>query len=265
MEKINAAFKRLSGADDESITIYIGTTSTSISLSSDNFSNNKVQLSSTSEETIENLSMVLQSATSGGALLNTYTDLESTDIVALSATAGENAALFAFIAFIVFMAVIIVLGFVKYKKLGFVLLMVVVAYWLVIIYALYLLEVQLTLAGVVIAALGLMLLSFSNLIVLEEVRRQTKTGKTMQSAIKTAYNKTMMLVADIHIVLLVASIITTLVAVGEVSACALILMVATIASYCLYWITRFMWYVISSPVRNKFKFCGFKREVYEDD
>ena len=52
---------------------------------------------------------------------------------------------------------------------------------------------------------------------------------------------------------------------GAAAACGLILVVGTLVSYVLYWFTRFMWYVLSSPQRNKFAFGGFKREVYGDD
>ena len=52
---------------------------------------------------------------------------------------------------------------------------------------------------------------------------------------------------------------------GEAAACGFIFFIATIASYVLYWFTRFMWYVLSSPVKDKFKFCGIKREAYDED
>ena len=79
------------------------------------------------------------------------------------------------------------------------------------------------------------------------------------------YKKTLLSVLDLHALLLVAAILVALVCVGELAACGFIFFIATIASYVLYWFTRFMWYVISSPVKDKFKFCGFSREVYDDE
>ena len=87
----------------------------------------------------------------------------------------------------------------------------------------------------------------------------------MQASVKAGYKKTLWTVLDLHIILLAASLMFALIGVGEVAACGLVFFIATIASYVLYWFTRFMWYVISAPVKDKFKFCGFKREAYDED
>jgi SecD/SecF fusion protein len=114
------------------------------------------------------------------------------------------------------------------------------------------------------AFVGLALSIASNVIVFENIRKHTAVGKTMQSSIKAGYKDTLMTVADIHIVLFVVAILLAFVGAGEVASCGLILVISTIASYVIYWFTRFMWYVLSSPVRDKFKFGGYKRVVYDD-
>ena len=65
--------------------------------------------------------------------------------------------------------------------------------------------------------------------------------------------------------LLVISIMLALICTGEAAACGMILLIGTFASYVLHWFTRFMWYVNMAPARDKYKFCGFKREVIDDD
>jgi preprotein translocase subunit SecD len=222
----------------------------------------KIQLSSDSSESAENIAIALNSALTGNALKVTYSDIE--DVNASTATAGENAALLTFVASLVILVLAIVLLCVKYKKLGGVLSLISVLFALVIVYALYILDIQLTFVGLLTAIFGLAVFITTNLIVFEEIRRQTSVGKTMQASIKAGYKRTIFAVLDIHIILLVASILATVVGVGEVATCGFIMIIATIASYILYWFTRLMWYVISSPARDKFKFGGYKRVVYDD-
>lgn len=264
-ERMKDITTQIASSSSQTLYFFMGTTQMLSYSCTSTLDSDKIELTSSSGETIENIAISLNSAVHGNALSLAYADLMSDDIRCTSAPYGENAALLAFVACLVIALGVIAAFFVAFKKLGFVTCLTTLVYVFAMIYAVYLLEIELTIAGIVTAVIGLILLSATNLAVFEEVRRQTKTGKTMQSSVKTAYKNTLMTVADIHIVLLVASIILTLVAAGEVAACGFILLVATVASYVLYWLTRFMWYVLSSPVRNKFKFCGFKREVVDDD
>ena len=60
---------------------------------------------------------------------------------------------------------------------------------LTLITAILLLDIQVTIAGAVTAVLGLALLSGSNFALFETVRKETKSGKIVQSAIKSGYKK----------------------------------------------------------------------------
>lgn len=223
----------------------------------------KLQFTANDEDIAKNTAIALNSAVNGNELTVKYSDIES--VFSSTAIGGENAALLVFIASIVLVVAFMVAAIVKYKKLGAVTCISIAIFALTVLYALYLLEIQLTFAVLITAFAGLILFCTTNLIVFEEVRAQCKKGRTLQAAVKTAYKNTIMTVADIHIVLIVAAIICALVAVGEVAACGLISVIAVLASYILYWFTRFMWYVCSAPQKDKFGFGGFKREVYGDD
>ena len=166
---------------------------------------------------------------------------------------------------IVVLAAVCVAFVIKYKKLGGVLAMSCVILALVLLYALNILAIQTGIAVLVTCGLALVLFGAANLWLLAEVRAQCKTGKTMQAAVKAAYKRVLLPVVDIHAVVLVAAILVAAVCAGEAAACGLILVVGTIASYALWWFTRLMWFVCSVPVRNKFAFGGFKREVYGDE
>lgn len=222
-----------------------------------------MQFTTEDGEAAHNSAIVLDSAVHGGALELTYEALGN--VFSSVAASGENAALLAAIACLVIIAAVIVAAIVKYKKLGMVVGLNVLVYALVILYALFLLEVQVTYAVLVAAIFGLLLFAGTNAFVFEEVRSQCKTGKTLQSALKAAYKRTAWPAVDVHFVLFVIAIFLTFVAVGEVAAVGQLLIIATLASYVLYWFTRFMWYVTSSSAKDKFGFGGFKREVYGDD
>jgi preprotein translocase subunit SecD len=261
-----ARFKEITtlvaSSDSQVLYLFLGTNQMMSISCTETIDQDVMQFQSDSAETAENTAIALNSVIKGNALSATYEDLDQ--VITSTATAGENAAMFAAIACLVVLAGLVVFFIVRYKKLGIVASLVSLVFALVIVYALYLLEIQVTLIGILTAIVGLCLFAASNIIVFEEVRKNTLSGKTIQASIKTGYKSTIMTVLDIHIVLFVVGILLAFVGVGEVSACGLILLISTIASYVLYWFTRFMWYVISSPVKDKFKFCGYKRVVYDD-
>lgn len=220
-------------------------------------------LQANSKEYADNAAITLNSAVSGGDLKLIYQDY--VNALTTKAAGGENAALLMFIASVVVLAGLCAVMIVKYKKLGAVVSLIAVAYALVIIYALYLLNIQVTFAVILTAAILTGLFMLGNVIVFAETKRMTESGRTMQASVKDAYKNVLMTVTDMHIVLVVVALLLTTVGVGEVAACGFISLVGVIASYVLYWFTRFMWYAVSSPVKDKFGFAGLKRVVYEDD
>lgn len=220
-------------------------------------------LQASNSETAENAAIAMNSAAGGSALKLIYQDYKNA--LTTQAAGGENAALFMFIASILVLAGLCAFIIVKYKRLGAVVSTVAVAFALVIVYALYLLNIQVTFAVILTAMLLLGLFVISNAIVFAETKRLTESGRTMQASVKEAYKKVLMTVTDMHIVLVIVAILLATVGVGEVAACGLISVIGVVASYVLYWFTRFMWYTASSPVKDKFRFAGLKRVVYEDD
>ena len=211
----------------------------------------------------ENAAITLNSAIHGEIMEVDYNTVS--EVLTSVAAGGENAALFALIASLIVIAALFAVSVVFYKRLGAVSGMMAIILALVEIYALHLLSLQVTFAVILASILGIAALAVSNAIVFAEVKRLVATGRTMQASVKEAYKNVLMAVTDIHIVLLAAALLLATVAVGELMVCGLILLIATIGSYVLYWFTRFMWYVCSSPVRDKFGFAGLKRVVYEDD
>lgn len=264
-EKLNDALA--AGDSESSAYFFIGETSLGLTLTMGSTLEDKIMYFSANEETARDMSIVLDSVVSGNAIENEYNadGINSTDLIAVTSSFGEHAVVYLGVGVLIILVAFVVASVIRYKKLGLVNVLILLMYTLTVITAMMLLDVELSIAGIFTAVLGLVLLSFTNFFVFEAVRKETLLGRTLQASVKTAYKKTLSTVLDMHIILVIASAMVTLIAIGEVSACGLIFFIASLASYALYWFTRFMWYVISSPVRDKFAFCGFKREVDDDE
>lgn len=262
-ERISYITSLAASSDSQTIYVCIGDTQMLAVTCTSTIDSDVMQFTMDTISSARDIACALDSVVNGNALSLDYTVPDT--VLTSTATGGENAALMAFIASIVVLVALCVAAVVKYKKLGGVLSMSLIILALVVLYALYILTIEVTFEVLAVCAGILILFAAANLIVLNEVRLQCKTGKTMQAAVKAAYKRTLWVVIDIHLIILVAAILMAAVATGAVAACGLILVVGSIASYVLYWFTRFMWYALSEPQRNKFAFGGFKREVYGDD
>lgn len=263
-----AAFKtittKVAASSDQTLYFFVGDTQVvGFSDCTSAIDRSSLQLQASDGEAAEDIAIILNSATKGNALGLEYRDIEN--IITSDASYGDISALMLFIACLVVFAGLCIALTVKYKKLGAVTSAITFLFMLVEIYALYLLEIQVTIAVAFVCLLLMGLYALSCIIVYSEVKRLTSVGRTVQASVKDAYKNVIMTVTDLHIVLLVLAILLTTVGVGEVAACGFISIIGVVASYVLYWFTRFMWYVTSSPEKDKFKFAGLKRVVYEDD
>lgn len=254
---------RAASSDSQTIYFFVGDTQVLTFECTSTVNQRSISLQATDKGAGENSAITLQSVIDGEVLSVDYESVSN--VITSTATAGDNAAMWMAIGSLVVLAALIVASIIRYKRLGGVNSLIIIIFALVIVYALYLLSIQTTMAVVFCSFIGLALLMVSNGVVFTEVKRLVATGRTIQASIKEAYKNVLMTVTDTHIVLVVVSILLAAVGVGEVAACGLIMVVATVASYVLYWFTRLMWYVLSAPVRDKFAFAGLKRVVYEDD
>lgn len=260
----NISNKVVDASEDKAIGFYVGDSQLlSLSVSSV-ISDKSFFITVNSAETAQDYAIILNSVAHGQTLSLGY-DTDNMQIIYATAALGDYAALYLGGALLAILLAVIIYSFVRYKKLGFVNAIITLMFALTIVVALLIIEIQLTVAGALTIVLGLALTCGSNFALFERVRKETKKGKTMQSAIKSGYKRMLTGILDLHILLVAASLIVALVCVGELAACGLIFFISSVASYVLYWFTRFMWYVLSSPARDKFKFCGFAREVLADE
>ena len=254
-----------SASSDTAVGFYVGDNQLLSLTLEETITGSSFYITVNSKDIAENYAIVLDSCINGNALAYDYGTSTDIDLVYTSASLGDYAAVYLFCAMLAIVLAAIIYSVVRYKLLGFVNALIILMYSLAIIVALLLIEIQLTVAGAIFALAGLVLLAGSNFVLFEKVRGETQKGKTMQSAIKSAYKALLKGILELHVVLVAVSLILALVCVGELASCGLIFFIASVASYLLYWFTRFVWYVVSSTAKDKFAFCGFKREELEDD
>ena len=262
-ERINYISTLAASSSSQTIYVCVGSTRLLAITCTSTIDSDTLQFTMETASAASDVATALNSVVNGGKLSADYADIESA--LATSAAGGDLAAVLALVSFVVVLLVLCVCAAIKYKKLGGVLSMSLAILSLVLLYALFILGIQVSYSVVATCGLVLVLFAAANLVVLGEVRAQCAKGKTMQAAVKDAYKRTLLPVLDIHIVILVLAIFVASVTHGAVAASGLILVVGAIASYAIYWFTRLMWFVLSAPQRNKFAFGGFKREVYGDD
>lgn len=247
---------------DQYVRFYVGETSL-ISLScSSQITDSSFYIQVSSEETARNYAALLNSVATGNALTYVY---EYDEVSYGTAVSGANTAMLLGIAALVIFVAIAAYAIARYRKLGLVFSLIALLFCSLMIAIIYLVGTTLTVAGVFVALLTLALFAGSNFWAFEAVRTETQSGRTLQAAVKQGYKNTLSAILEVHIVLLVISLMLALIGAGEVAACGMVLLIGTVASYLLYWFLRFMWYTTMSPARDKFKFCGFKREAFEDD
>ncbi len=259
---IETASEKVANSDDTYIRFYVGEQNI-INLTCESaIDSSSFYIEVDDEATARDYVALLNSVATGNALTFTY---DYDDVLYGTAATGANTALLLSIAVLVILVALMAFAIARYKLLGLVFSLMTLGFADIMVAVMFLTGLQLTTVGVFVALMCLALFAGCNFWAYEAVRRENQVGRTMQASVKVGYRKTLSGVLELHIVLLVVSIMLALICSGEAAVCGLILLIGTLTSYVLCWFTRFMWYVTMSPVRDKYKFCGFKREALEDD
>lgn len=265
-EKFN---QKLTGDTSTTLYIYVGENNCSLQFSGGTALEGKDLMFQLSRDYSQDYAILFDSVIRGNHLANIYSDeTQSTAVTLISASPvfGDGAAIALGVTVLIIIVAAIVCSIIKYRLLGVVNSLMVLIFALTLITSALLLNIQITVAGALCAALGLALMCFTNFRVFEAVRKETKAGRTLNASVKVGYKKTLFGILDLHLILLGISLILTLVAgSGELFYCGFITFISVVASYVIYWFTRFMWYVMSSLARDKYAFCGYAREEEDDD
>ena len=261
-EIISAVSEDVAASDDTYIRFYVGEYNV-INLTCESaITGGSFYIQANDSQTARNYAALLNSVATGSSLSANYTYDE---VIYNTSASGTSAAMFLAIAALVILVAVMVYAIARYKKLGLVFSLMALLFASAVIAVVYLVGTTLTTAGALVAVLCFAMFSGCNFWSYEAIRRESKEGRTIPASVKLGYKKTFTGILDLHIVLLVISVMLALLCTGEAAACGMIRLIGTLASYVLHWFTRFMWYVNMAPARDKYKFCGFKREVIDDD
>ena len=124
---------------------------------------------------------------------------------------------------------------------------------------------EITLASLLMYLVGLVLVNLCSAYVYVAIKKEVDTGKTVLSAVKKGYNKTLWHIIDMYAVLLLAAL-ALLIAVGGLFTLAMQALICVIAAaFCSLLWGRGINYVFLSACKDKYKYFRFARRDDEDE
>lgn len=122
-----------------------------------------------------------------------------------------------------------------------------------------------TMGTVLVFIAGIVLVNAFSYIVYKAIKKEVELGKTVESAVKAGYKKTLMTAIDVHAVLLLGSL-ALLIGVGGLFTVAIqaIIAVLTSAVLCLL-LGRAINFTLLSANKDKYKYFKFVREDDDDE
>ena len=124
---------------------------------------------------------------------------------------------------------------------------------------------EISAAAIMIFLFGLVMINAFHAYTYNAIKKEFMQGKTVQSAVKNGYKKTLWNVIDVYVVLLVAAL-SLLVGVANLHTLAIQSLICVIAAaFCnLLW-ERGINFTLLSANNNKFKYFRFVREDDDDE
>lgn len=189
------------------------------------------------------------------------------DMVRLTATYGDDALLFVYIAFAVFFVAMAVFFFVRYGLLGFAHLFTYLMFLFAMLLCVWAIPFLYISVGTALALLlASVVFSVCEALAYEYARKEFAQGRTMTSSVKSAYKKTFWHVLDLHIVLAALAFIVYGISLTGLASFAFVFGLGIgFSALCSLFVGRFVWACMMSFTAKKGNFCRFKREEVEDD
>ena len=124
---------------------------------------------------------------------------------------------------------------------------------------------EITFGSILIFAIGLALTCAINAYIYKAIKKEFLAGKTVVSAVKGGYTKTLGGVIDVYAVALLAAIAMLIAVAGLFTMALQALICLVTAAFCnLLW-ARAINYVFLSASKDKYKYFRFVREEDDDD
>ena len=182
-------------------------------------------------------------------------------------TYGANAALFLAILIGALFLIMIVYSLVRFKGFGLAHTFGFLTFALLLIACIALVpNMVIDIGGVFAFVISAVIMLAFNWLAYRNICEEYATGKTLAASIKAGYKRSLAFTIDAHIVLIAVSVALWLISTGTVAFMGLVLLCGTVLSaFCTLVMTRFYLYLFNSVVKDKYKFCGFKRNYGDDD
>jgi preprotein translocase subunit SecD len=217
-------------------------------------------------ETAENVGIVINSCIKGD---NIDLTLNVQSVNEFTVGGSESMMTAVFIVFAAAIFLMAVYSVIRYRGLGVVHIFGFLSFMIcMLMFIAFLDGMILTASGIAALALTSILTVLSNYYVFENVRKEFAVGKTLESAIKDGYKRSLAGLLDTHILLFILGLVLYFVGVGEMVPFAYIFTLGVLMSGIVSLVlTRFYWFCMRGLVHRsvQYKFCGFKREVIDDD
>lgn len=217
-------------------------------------------------ETAQNVGIVINSCIED-EIIDMALSVSSTKDYSL--VAGKSNVTAVYIVFAVAMLAMFVYSVIRYKGLGVSHIFGYLSYLICMLMFVAFLPGMLMDAGCIVAiALTSVVMVLCNYYIFENFRKEFATGKTLTASVKAGYKRSLAPVLDMHILLFLASFILYFVGVGQVASFAYVALFGFLTSgISTLLLTRYYAYVMRGLVApsKQHVFCGFKREVIEDD
>ncbi len=219
----------------------------------------------TTESTAKSVAVVLDTALNEDDIFEI--SFTSSSAAEFNATMGKHSALIIAIVFGALIVAMAIAFIVRYKGMGLAHVYGFMSFAVIYVLCLALIDgIQLTMGGVLAVLLASVITTACNLLIFKTISEDFYSGKTVVSAIKSGYRKTIAFTIDIHALFIIGALILWLIATSAVKYVAMIFLIGmAISAATTLLLTRFYFYLFLSSAKNKIAFCNFKREELEDE
>ena len=272
IESIKGELSSYSGASDSATTLDVVVGGETILQFYSDFISDKNEVISAYNleylDVFEGFGVLLNSALNDGSSELKFKAVSSESIRTFEPVYGENALTLLYIALGVILLACIVLPIVFYRGYGVSSMYSTLSYLTVTAICFAFISsgiFEVTLGTVVIFTLGLLLVNLINARIYQAVKAEVALGKTVESAVKAGYKKTLGGIIDVYAVALLGAL-AFLIGVAGVYTMALQALICVITgAFCnLLW-GRLINFLYLSASKDKYKYFHFVREDDDDE
>ena len=217
---------------------------------------------------VETLVILLNSALNNGGFDIEFNSVANSQVRDYSAVYSENTLMLVYIALAAIIVAMIVAAIVKMGGFGVACAYSTVSYLIVVAICYAFISggvFEITLGSILAFVVGLIVVNVLNLHIYKAIKQEAELGKTIASAVKGGYKKTLMAVVDVYAVLALGAV-ALLIGVSGVNTFALQALICIVTgAFCnLLW-TRAINVMLLSASKSEDKYFRVVREEEDDD